>query len=205
MKLKNKVIVLGICLVQTALAATENLNSQLEHLKNYQANFSQITSANGDMTAKASGKVWIYRPWQMRWQVQKPSAQTLLVNGKTIVQLNPDLNQATVRQMNPTELSNAGLLLASHADLSNTFIIKALPSKKGLSSFLLTPKKPLQLTKIVLNFSKVGLASMETWNTLGQKNIFTFTKINTVAAINRSLFKFKPTKGMDVLNADKMN
>jgi outer membrane lipoprotein carrier protein len=192
---------IGVLFICHNAMASISLNDQLSALHSYQAVFTQATVANGIITAKASGKVWIHRPWQMRWQVKKPNAQTLLVNGKTIVQISPDLNQATVRNMNPTELSNAGLLLASHADLSNTFVIRNRQENKGVSSYILTPKKPLQLTKIILNFSKAGLVSMETWNTLGQKNIFEFSKVDTHSRIHANLFKFKPAKGMDVLKA----
>lgn len=204
MPIKKKLLTgLVFAAVVPVAFASASLTEQLDNLKNYQANFSQTTYASGQVTAKAAGKVWIQRPWQMRWQVDKPSAQTLLVNGQTIVQISPDLNQATVRQMNPTELSNAGLLLASHADLSKTFAIKALATKQGNSVYQLTPKKPLQLTKITLQFNKQGLSSMQTWNTLGQKNIFTFSKVNAHSAINKKLFKFVPAKGMDVLKASQ--
>jgi outer membrane lipoprotein carrier protein len=198
---KNLLIGMVFLAVAPVAFASVSLTNQLDNLKNYQANFSQTTYASGKVTAKASGKVWIQRPWQMRWQVDKPNAQTLLVNGQTIVQISPDLNQATVRQMNPTELSNAGLLLASHADLSKTFAIKILAAKQGDSVYQLTPKKPLQLTKIRLQFNKQGLSSMQTWNTLGQKNSFTFSRVNTHSVINKKLFKFVPAKGMDVLKA----
>jgi chaperone LolA len=181
--------------------AMPSLNQPLDSLKNYQADFKQTTMANGQVTANATGKVCIHRPWQMRWQVITPDAQTLLVNHRTLVQINPDLNQATVRQMNPTELSNAGLLLASNADLSHLFIIKNLEDKNGVSSFRLTPKKPLEITEIILNFNTSGLSSMQTWNTLGQHNIFEFSKIDTHSMIPTSLFIFKPSKDMDVLKA----
>ena len=181
--------------------AMPSLNQQLDSLKNYQADFKQTTMANGKVSANASGKVWIHRPWQMRWQVITPDAQTLLVNHHTMVQINPDLNQATVRQMNATELSNAGLLLASNADLSQMFMIKNLEDKNGVSSFRLTPKKPLEITEIILNFNTSGLSSMQTWNTLGQHNTFEFSRVDTHSIIPTALFVFKPSKEMDVLKA----
>ena len=181
--------------------AMPSLNQQMDSLKNYEADFKQTTSANGHVMAKASGKVWIHRPWQMRWQVISPDAQTLLVNNQTIVQINLDLNQATVRQMNVTEQSNAGLLLASSSDLTQIFFIKNLEDKNGASSFRLTPKKPLEITQIILNFNKNSLSSMQTWNTLGQHNTFEFSNIDTHSLIHPAIFKFIPSHGMDVLKS----
>ena len=78
--------------------AMPSLNQPLDSLKNYQADFKQTTMANGQVTANATGKVWIHRPWQMRWQVITPDAQTLLVNHRTLVQINPDLNHSILYQ-----------------------------------------------------------------------------------------------------------
>ena len=198
--MKKIIILLVLVFFASTSMATASLNQQLQHLTNYHATFKQKTYANGRLTAQASGEVWIRKPWYMRWQVDKPNYEILLVNGKTLYNISPDLNQATVRQMNATELSNAGLLLASKTDLAKSFVIKSLSDKDGKAVYQLTPKKALQITKIILMFKKNQLVSMQTWNSLGQSNIFEFDNINEYP-INKILFNFKPAKGMDVLKA----
>jgi outer membrane lipoprotein carrier protein len=190
-------IIMGI----SHVFAMASLDQSFDSLKNYQADFTQITTSNGQVIAKTSGKLWIRRPFHMRWQVMKPDAQTLLVNHHTIIQINPDLNQATIRQMNATEQSNAGLLLASGTELSKQFIIKKLTDKNGTMALSLTPKNSIEITKIILNFNANGLSSLKTWNTLGQLNSFKFSKVDTHSSISDSIFIFKPSKDMAILKS----
>jgi outer membrane lipoprotein carrier protein len=181
-------------------SASVSLQARLNALKTYQANFKQTTVANHRVTGTTQGHIWIQRPWHLRWVVTKPNKQMLIVNGHTVWNYNPDLMQATKQLLNDQQRQNAAMLLASDGSIANAFNIMQ-SDKSGITQYQLTPKKPSVVTKIVLNFSRVGLVSMQTMNHLGQTNYYQFSHIIVNHPISSSVFQFTPPKGVDVLEA----
>ena len=179
------------------MAALPALQSRLNALKTYQADFKQTTVANHQVTGTAQGHIWIQRPWHLRWVVTKPAKQMLIVNGNTVWNYNPDLMQATKQRLNDQQRQNAAMLLASDGSIANVYYA----GECGIAQYQLTPKKPSAVTKIVLNFSPVGLVSMQTVNHLGQTNYYQFSHIAVTQPVAKSLFQFTPPKGVDVLEA----
>ena len=190
------VVLSAILLGCLAGVTNASLQAKLNSFKNFTANFTQVLSAHGQ-TQKTAGHVWLQKPSQFRWQVQKPSKQLYVSNGKQIWDYEANLMQVIVRPVDKM-LSQTPLLLLSGQvkNLQQLFIIKSL----GSDTYQLTPKKQGDLIKsITLKFKGNALLQLSFENVTGQLSIIRFHDVRINQSINSNQFAFTAPKGVDVI------
>jgi outer membrane lipoprotein carrier protein len=183
-------------------SASESLADQLSSFRSYSASFKQQTYSDHRLIQTASGRLWILRPGKFRWQVLSPSKQLLVINGRTFWNYDEDLAQATMRLLSTHESINAASLLSGSAEsLLAAFRVKRIPSKQPLTEYQLQPKDPKSgsFSQITLTFNKDKFSAMQTKNKIGQDTIFSFSKIQLNPGLSKTLFNFKPPRGVTVL------
>ncbi len=183
--------------------ASGQLAQLLTNLKSLQATFAQtVYDGNGNVLQQTSGAMSLQRPGKFRWQVQSPSKQLLIADGKQVWFYDPDLSQVTVqKQQSDNKSSPAMLLSGSTQELTQNFVVApAKVNDKSAQAFQLTPKQKSSLFQSVqLDFRSGQLRSMRLIDSLGQATVIRFTQVKNNPTLNPSLFRFVTPKGVDVV------
>lgn len=174
-----------------------SLQTQLSSFHNLSAEFTQSLTDQQGHTRTSSGKVWILKPNQFRWQVNTPNKQLFVSDGQQLWHYEVDLQQVTVQPLS-TQISQMPLLLLSGevSNLDTLFTITAL----GDECYQLVPKEQDSIIKkIILQFHHNTLQQLQLTNTMGQISAIHFSKVKTNTCLSPSLFQFTPPKGVDVV------
>lgn len=176
-----------------------SLNSLLSNFQSLQANFVQISQAQGQASQQVSGTLAIQKPDRFRWQISQPNPQLFVADGKNLWNYEEDLEQVTVSPISQ-QISNAPLLLLSGevTRLNTLFTIQAMDAYH----YQLTPKQPDSLLQsIVIGFDSQGkLQSLTLTNNMGQITQIQFSNVKLNPDLSPGLFTFVPPAGVDVLS-----
>jgi len=189
--------------VQDESAANLELVKLLANVATMQADFVQfpIGEKKLGIQQKIYGKMYLQRPGKFRWEAVKPIKQLIVADGKFVWVYDADLEQVTKRKINYNEAGNPAMLLSGSTEsLQNSFTIMKVESMKQTVSFQLKPQTENNIyQKIKLNFINGVITSMIMIDNLGQQNQINFTNVKINTPLSSNLFKFVPSKGIDVI------
>ncbi|MGJ7542862.1 outer membrane lipoprotein chaperone LolA [Variovorax sp. LT1R16] len=186
----------------------ESLEAFVKNVKSGRAEFTQTVTApqrQGEPSrAKVStGTFAFQRPGQFKFDYQKPFAQTIVADGKTLWLYDADLNQVTQRAQAQALGSTPAALIAAAPDLRSLqadFTLESAPERDGLQWVKATPKaKDGQLQGIQVGFQGDALAALEIQDSFGQRSVLKFSKVEVNPALPAGSFAFKAPAGADVL------
>lgn len=205
-----KKLILLLLFFFTSLAFAQDpsadLTQLLKNMRSMKADFTEtLVSKNGKVLQKLTGQMAFQRPGQFRWEVQKPTKQLIVTNGKRLWIYEPELEQVTIRSLSKAAGETPALLL-SDADLSLTkeFKITASSDDSSLQWFALTPKDNSSMIALLkLGFANSEIQQMQIRDHLGHVTQITFTHIQPNISLQDSLFKFRPPARVDVIDETK--
>ena len=155
-------------------------------------------------TKQSSGHFEFQRPGRFKFVYEKPFAQTIVADGKTLWLYDADLNQVTQRAQDKALGSTPAALLASAPDLAALradFTLESAPEDGGLQWVLATPKaREGQLKSVRVGFDGEALAVLDIVDSFGQRSLIRFTGMQLNPALPAGTFQFKPPAGADVLS-----
>ncbi len=201
------------CLSQPILASTDTteLQSLLEPVSTLQGSFQQtIKSEGGRLLQTCTGKVWLKKPGQFRWEVLGDEPRLIVADGKKVWDYDKDLDQVTIQKLSKGQTAAPIFFLTGDVkSLDTDFKIKKMPLKKGQClknsdiCFELQPKRNEgSFQWIRIGFRAKTLNEMELLDQLGQVSQFSFKDMKLNGTIPASQFTFTPPKGIDVLTND---
>ncbi len=180
-----------------------DLSNLLNSVHTVRANFTQTVYDNrGKVIQRAYGHMALQRPGKFRWDVTKPVPQLIIANATRLWIYDPDLEQVTIRSLSGAAGETPALLL-SHVNttLANDFLVQSLPTKSGLNRFELKPKKSDNMfSSIEMGFKTNQLHEMRLQDNLGHTTVIQYENIQTNITLSASLFTFKPTAKIDVID-----
>ncbi|CAN5415536.1 outer membrane lipoprotein chaperone LolA [soil metagenome] len=192
--------------VTTAFASSTDAVNKLESVlgttKTMQANFSQaLTNGKGKNLQNSNGTMAIQRPGRFRWTITNPNKQVLIADGRYLWVYDQDLSQVTRKNLQQALGNTPALLLSgSTHSLAQDFNIKVLIDNAQTQAFLLTPKSQDTLFKsIQIDFARNALRRMVLLDNLGQISTLRFSQARNNIALSPNLFRFKPGRGVDVI------
>lgn len=195
-----------LLIVTTAHAASSSadLSTLLDAVQSMKANFTQTVYDNrGKAIQKSYGQMAMQRPGKFRWNVTKPIPQLIIANGSKLWIYDPDLQQLTIRSLEK-EAGETPALLLSHVGnvLDNDFTVKSLQKNMpNWTWFALTPKKSGNMfDSIQMGFLNKQIHEMRLTDNLGHTTVIQYQSIQTNIALPASLFTFKPTAKIDVID-----
>ena len=194
----------ALCLSFNSVQATPatDVEKLLDGVQSWSADFTQtIDDGHGKIVRSAAGKIYLQKPGKFRWDYSKPSAQTIVADGKDIWLYDQDLQQANVREMDVSLSSTPAVLLSGGATVSSQFDVSALPKKDGLDWYQLVPKHPeTDFQQVRIGFDKNGdLVSMFLADKVNQVTQLTFSNSQRNIKLIPDLFMFTPPPGVDVI------
>jgi len=186
----------------------ESLEAFVKGVKSGRAEFTQtVTSPSKDgappRSKTSTGTFEFQRPGKFRFDYQKPFAQLIVADGKTLWLYDADLNQVTQRAQAQALGSTPAAVIASAPDLralQADFTLEGAPAHDGLEWVKATPKnKDGQLQSVLVGFDGQSLSALEILDSFGQRSVLKFSKVETNPALAGDTFNFKVPKGADVL------
>jgi outer membrane lipoprotein carrier protein len=194
--------------VVTVEASPEaRLFAALEKTKTFYARFEQTQVSPSGRSTRMSGQLWVKRPGQLLWKIEKPYSQTHLIEGQTFVLFDPDLAQVTKRSLTKAFAATpAGLLLGAEDQVAKTlteqFVISGQPPREDLAWVRLVPKQADQaLTHIDIGLDAGGLVkAFDSVDGLGRTLRIRFSQVRVNQAIPASQFQLVIPAGTEVIS-----
>ncbi|RKZ54239.1 MAG: outer membrane lipoprotein carrier protein LolA [Candidatus Parabeggiatoa sp. nov. 3] len=213
MKLHWLLFLLG-CLPNWLYAAQshEELNQFLQSLQTVYAQFNQkLYNESGQLLEESSGKMYVQRPNQFRWEYLQPYNQLLVADGKQVWIYDSDLEQVTVKALNAALGKTPAFLLSRNRKLEEDFFVNKLPFQPKITRFELIPKDEItrfelipkdaeaQFDSMRINLQGDTILGFELLDNLGQTTHINFSQVRQNLRFRKSLFKFTPPAGVDIL------
>jgi len=201
-------IFIAFCASTASADGLKSLENFMRDTRSAEAEFTQVVTApakNGQAArAKtSSGRFAFERPGQFRFDYQKPFAQTIVADGKTLWLYDADLNQVTERAQSKALGSTPAALLASAPSLdalAKEFALESQPEQDGLQWVQATPRtKDGQLQSVRVGLRGAQLAALEILDSYGQRSVIRFENVRANPALPASTFEFRVPAGADVL------
>ena len=112
------------CLLFVAGTAAADVLAIFSERQGMSGQFIQRTvTPEGELLETSKGQFSLLRPHFMRWQIESPDQQLLIVNENTLTQIDWDLEVVSTRAMTPENRSALDWLMAPAEELQQTFDI----------------------------------------------------------------------------------
>lgn len=180
---------------------SSDLAALLSSVQTMRADFTQhVFDNHGKKMQSAKGQMAMERPGKFRWEIKKPTPQTIVANTAKLWIYDPDLEQVTVRTLKHAAGETPAMLLTQNTALDKDFTIQENQGQ-NLRWFILTPKqKDNMFSSILLGFNGNQIREMKFEDHLGHVTVIHFDKVEMNASLSSALFNFKPPKNADVIN-----
>jgi outer membrane lipoprotein carrier protein len=208
LKMRHWLLIGLLCSANAWAGGLETLETFVKTVKSGRADFTQTVTAPAregqpGRTKTSTGTFEFQRPGKFKFDYQKPFAQSIVADGKTLWLYDADLNQVTQRAQAQALGSTPAALIAAAPDLralQADFTLEASPDRDGLQWVKATPKnKDGQLQSVQVGFQGEALAALEILDSFGQRSVLKFSKVEVNPSLPASVFDFKPPTGADVV------
>ena len=113
-----------VCVLFVAGTAAADVLQVFSERQGMSGQFIQhIVTPEGELLETSEGQFSLLRPHFMRWQIESPDQQLLIVNENTLTQIDWDLEVVSSRAMTPDNRSALDWLMAPAEELQQTFDI----------------------------------------------------------------------------------
>ena len=180
--------------------AVERLQEFLTETRSLRAEFRQeIVDSSGQLIEEATGVVTLARPGKFRWEYREPYQQQVIGDGAEVWIYDPDLDQATVSDMDAGIGATPALLLYSERTLEDSFEMRSLAEEGSLKWAELLPRAE----ESTFTFVRIGLAPegpkvMELGDSFDQLIRIVFERLEIDVRFDEDHFRFVPPAGVDV-------
>jgi len=183
--------------------ASKQLNQLLSAMQSMQANFEQwVSDAKQTTLQHVTGKMWIQRPGQFRWDTNEPYPQKIVSDGKSLWIYDVDLEQATKKKLDNQIGNTPALLLSGDPKrISENFAVTGYKfDKTGELQFDLHPKdKNAMFSLLRVHFLHGKLEDMFLEDNLGQTTRIQFSDIKENQKLADTLFALNLPSSVDVI------
>jgi len=140
---------LGLLTLATWAQAQVSLQSYVNTLKTFSADFEQIQPDESVFALnKSTGSFKLNRPGQLVWKYDTPNPQKIVIDGVNLWVFDQDLDQVTVRPVADIKGDiPLSWILYDDESIESKFMILDVGERAGLTWYNLTPKKSHLLSK----------------------------------------------------------
>ena len=147
----HSVFICLLCVIDTAAADVLEVFSERQGMS---GQFMQrIVTPEGELLETSEGRFSLLRPHFMRWQIESPDRQLLIVKEGALTQIDWDLEVISSRVMTPENRSALDWLMAPTDELQRTFDITS-----SFGQSILTPREPMSaFERLEIEFEAASL------------------------------------------------
>lgn len=182
-------------------ASVDSLKNLLDKSQTLTARFSQLTlDAGGTRLQETAGEMAVQRPGLFYWHTEGKAEQTIVSDGKKVTLWDPDLEQATIKTLDPRLSQTPALLLSGDvSEINKSFDITSKQTSNVIE-FTLKPKsKDTLFDSLNLSFGNGMINNMRLIDSVGQHTDILFSGVKANQPVPASKFKFDIPKGADVI------
>ncbi|AHC36518.1 MULTISPECIES: outer membrane lipoprotein chaperone LolA [Pseudomonas] len=182
-------------------ASVDSLKNLLDKSQTLTARFSQLTlDAGGTRLQETAGEMAVQRPGLFYWHTEGKAEQTIVSDGKKVTLWDPDLEQATIKTLDPRLSQTPALLLSGDvSEINKSFDITSKQTSNVIE-FTLKPKsKDTLFDSLNLSFGNGMINNMRLIDSVGQRTDILFSGVKANQPVPASKFKFDIPKGADVI------
>ncbi|KAA6173603.1 outer membrane lipoprotein chaperone LolA [Pseudomonas veronii] len=182
-------------------ASVDSLKNLLDKSQTLTARFSQLTlDAGGTRLQETAGEMAVQRPGLFYWHTEGKAEQTIVSDGKKVTLWDPDLEQATIKKLDPRLSQTPALLLSGDvSEINKSFDITSKQTSNVIE-FTLKPKsKDTLFDSLNLSFGNGVINNMRLIDSVGQRTDILFSGVKANQPVPASKFKFDIPKGADVI------
>lgn len=185
-----------------AIDTLENLETYLQNLKTFTADFAQsVENEHAEVREISSGEVYVEKPLRFHWQYRYPYEQQLIADGQTLWIYDKDLEQVIIKPVQVAIKGAPASLLSDVTALNKNYQVEILEAAEGISWFRLTPKIASEDFKFLyLGFGENTLEIMELHDNFDQITRIIFDNSTINARIDASVFTFQPPGNADIID-----
>jgi len=192
-------LLLALSATPDADALARKVQDFYERTRDLEARFTQTYAYASVSRAQVSkGRLRVKKPGMMRWDYESPTAKTIAVKGKRLVQYEPEENQAYVdEKFDSTAMSAAITFLVGTGDLAKEFDF----SLDGSGALVMRPKQPdPRVSSITLVVGPSGeVTETRVRDGSGNENRIVFDRIETNRGLRDSDFDVKLPKDVHLV------
>ena len=182
-------------------SARTQLDAFAKDINSVSASFEQqVFGANGGPGKTSHGTLALKAPRQFRWDTAAPFKQLIVADGEKVWIYDTDLEQVTVRAQGNEEAHSPLTVLTDLSQLDRDFVTSEQGEHDGLVWLRLKSKdKDPQFEYCDLGLDTNGLERMRFRDTFGNSTEIRFSAWQRNPKLAGDLFKFTPSKGVDVI------
>lgn len=208
MKLRHWLLIALLSSANAWAGGLESLETFVKTVKSGRADFTQTVTAPAregqpGRTKTSTGTFEFQRPGKFKFDYQKPFAQNIVADGKTLWLYDADLNQVTQRKQAQALGATPAALIAAAPDLralQADYTLEGAADRDGLQWVKATPKsRDGQLQSVQIGFQGEALSALEILDSFGQRSVLKFGKVEVNPSLPASTFQFKVPSGADVI------
>ena len=160
-----------------------------------------------DIDQTESGMFWFKKPGLMRWECREPEEKLYVLDGRESFHYIPLDYQVYVQPLTVADLRSTPLeLLLGTVDIHKKYVVSwevnSLPKSEYTYLIRLTSRNPepgFSFLVLELDEKTWDLRGLIIQEATGNTSEFVFTNMKTNVKIENSKFRFKPPKGVDVI------
>jgi outer membrane lipoprotein carrier protein len=187
-------LLLALSAAPDPAALAQRVQGFYERTRDLEARFTQTyTYASFGRAQVSKGRLRVKKPGMMRWDYESPTAKTVAVKGKRLVQYEPEEHQAYVDEgFDASAMSAAVTFLVGTGDLAKEFDF----SLDGAGALVLRPKQadPRVATIVLVVGASGQVTETRVRDGSGNENRVVFEKIETNRGLKDSDFDVKLPK-----------
>jgi len=180
----------------------DGIQRRYQETQSFSASFSEEQNTPGAAKRERSGTVYFMKPGKMRWNFESPDTETIVSDGTTIYNYDPDLDQVVETPLKQALASNnAAAFILGVGKLERDFDAKLGRATDGAQRLSLVPKaggNQIELTVDSTNYEIKGLTLKDQ---LGNTTAISFSDIRRNTPFDTSMFVFKVPPGADIVTA----
>jgi outer membrane lipoprotein carrier protein len=189
-------------------SVVEGFQQRYKAVETVTGNYRQEYRAPGQgIHQEESGVFWFKRPGFMRWECRQPEEKLYVLDGHNSFHYVPLDSQVYVQSLTAEDLRSTPLeLLLGAVDIDQSYkvswAVNTLPEYEHTCLIRLTSRKPepgYSFLVLELDQGTWDLRRLIIRETTGNTSEFLFTNVETNVKIEDSKFRFKPPKGVDVI------
>lgn len=180
----------------------KRLDTFTKYLKSLSSDFTQtLQNEMGEITEVSSGKVWLKRPLEFRWDYYYPYEQKIIGDSQSLWIYDIDLDQVIIKSLDHALGSAPISILSENKPLDDDFYVMVLEMMDGMDWFRLVPKKEdSDFKEIYLGFGMHSLEIMELHDQFNQISRIVFDNLAVNPSLDKKLFQFSPPSYVDIID-----
>ncbi len=183
----------------------ERMQQTYDQTRALSADFVQVaTLTTLNREQKSSGRVYIQKPYAIRWEYTQPDVQTILYKDHTLQIYTPKRKQVLQSVIKADDRSNVALLfLAGIGTLQEVFTVTSLPNTESqLARLRLVPRSPqagFTELHLAVNQQSAFIESLTIHDHIGNRTHIRFAALQTHPTLPADTFDLRLPADTEVI------